>query len=171
MDDNGRVAGTIADISRMIGKLTFMPRPGATTADFQSKFSSILDIVGNNTPVISTYCRRWLELSGRERLEHSQTRFCPGAPYWLTLVDEWTMFPEPTQELIDFALDQLHENRRISPAAMLELDRRLEESQSIDELQRYYISNEEPEPGRFRILGDNAPEPPPVQLGRPGRNN
>lgn len=81
------------------------------------------------------------------------------------------MFPEPTQELIDFALDDLHENRRISPAAMYELDRRLEESQSIDELQRYYVSNDEPEPGRFRIIGDNAPEPEPVPLGRPGRND
>lgn len=41
MDNNGHVAGTIVDISRMLGKLTFMPRPGATAADFQSKFSSI----------------------------------------------------------------------------------------------------------------------------------
>lgn len=165
--DRGNVCSSIVDMARMFGKFTFMPR-SADQYDWQCKFSSLLDLVGHHTPIFSVYLRKWLRFNGLEKLGHSETRFHSESAYWTTLVEEWSAFPPPDEELIDFAMERLAESRGVDVAALFQLQRAIGDASTVEELTSSFLyTDPKPVPTKFGLVRTMGNVETPVKLSDP----
>lgn len=150
------IEGSICNLPRMLTKFQHIAKKEATTQDFAAKFSSLLLLTGDYTPILSPYLRKWFHFNGQATMDAEQLAGSEHLPYWLQISDELlTMLPPPTQELVDFIMELTATTLLVDRSSLDKMDALIRSSDSIEELNKLYISRDEASANAdFVLIGD-----------------
>lgn len=169
--EGNEIVSSCPDVARLLPKLHVIPRRDVTLTDVIAKFSSVLLLCGDSTPILSAYLKSWFRLTG-----YRQALSTVDLPYWMTLTDDPlnVQFPPSDDELRDFVIQKLEEQQGIGLDQVERLDFAFANADSLEELYSYYACNKEHSPNvKFYVVGrfDDPSIPRHLTQPQPALNN
>lgn len=136
-----RIEASCPDLARLLPKFQFSVSNCRDPLEmFQKKYSSLLLLVGDTTPVLSPYLQNWFAFRG---LRPSLILEGPDLPYWLQVIEETGLSPVPfipsSQRLGQWVVDECAKALSVTPESITRLDAAIRSSTSLEEMRTYFL--------------------------------